>query len=145
MKAFTIASCLLFLAFGGCKAEVVTQAVCSKAADAEEFNVYLDYALNITGDWGTLDYKISFLDKETGEPISPWHDIPLGLEGNAKDGYYIWVVNEIPRGDLAKMETMVRFPPQNAILTKLSARTCWMLRWMCVCTEQERLQPDSTR
>lgn len=99
----------LFATLAVCNAEKkqATEPFCTKASDVKEFTVYPDYEVEVSGVKGTLDFKIAFVDKESKEPISPWHDIPYGLE-ETDEGAFIWVVNEIPRGDLAKMETMVR-------------------------------------
>jgi hypothetical protein len=42
--------------------------------------------------------------------LSAWHDIPLGLERTPDGGATLWTLVEIPEGDQAKYETMVRAP-----------------------------------
>jgi inorganic pyrophosphatase len=49
------------------------------------------------GEFGTTDYSMTF--KEGGEVVSPWHDMPLELEG----GLYN-MLTEIPKMTLKKME-----------------------------------------
>jgi len=62
------------------------------------------------GEQGTLDWRLHFKssdvsDKENVDPadegqVSCWHDIPLVIKNTGMFNY----VNEIPKGDLAKME-----------------------------------------
>jgi inorganic pyrophosphatase len=49
------------------------------------------------GDFGTTDYSMTF--KEEGKVVSPWHDMPLELEG----GLYN-MLTEIPKMTFKKME-----------------------------------------
>merc|ERR1719182_1032987 len=49
------------------------------------------------GEFGTTDYSMTF--KEGGKVVSPWHDMPLELEG----GMYN-MLTEIPKMTLKKME-----------------------------------------
>ena len=53
--------------------------------------------LEESGEFGTTDYTMTF--KEGGKVISPWHDVPLELDG----GLYN-MLTEIPKMTLKKME-----------------------------------------
>ena len=53
--------------------------------------------LEETGEFGTTDFVMTF--KEDGKVVSPWHDMPLELEG----GLYN-MLTEIPKMTLKKME-----------------------------------------
>merc|ERR1719261_1687778 len=55
------------------------------------------------GEFGTTDYSMTF--KEGGKVISPWHDMPLELEG----GLYN-MLTEIPKMTLKKMEVDTKAP-----------------------------------
>ncbi|GMH40881.1 hypothetical protein BSKO_08785 [Bryopsis sp. KO-2023] len=105
--SISIVLVVLAAALVSCHADVAAGAICPKPASPKKFNVFPDYEVKEDGEPGTLDYKIEFFDKESGDQISPWHDIPHGLE-STKEGAFVWVVNEIPKGDLAKMETMAK-------------------------------------
>jgi len=61
----------------------------------------MDYALEEAGEFGTTDYKMTFMNE--GKPISPWHDIPL----EAGNGLYN-MLTEIPKMTLKKMEVSER-------------------------------------
>lgn len=52
-----------------------------------------------TGTRDTLEWRMFFDNKEESKRISPWHDIPMTAEG----GMYNYI-NEIPKGERAKME-----------------------------------------
>lgn len=57
------------------------------------------------GEIGTADFSINFINKNSGEKISPWHDV--SLVSDAVDGtrtQYFNFVNEIPRFSKPKME-----------------------------------------
>ena len=56
------------------------------------------WAATPSGQVGTTDYRIDFIDKASGNIISPWHDIPL------KDGNFFNYINEIPKNSKVKME-----------------------------------------
>lgn len=49
------------------------------------------------------DFRL-FFNNESGNKISPWHDIPLLKNGDKFDGRIVNYVNEIPRGGVEKME-----------------------------------------
>lgn len=53
------------------------------------------------GEENTLDFRLQF-KTGAGSALSPWHDIPLRPEGS--DASIVNFVNEIPRGEQAKME-----------------------------------------
>jgi len=55
------------------------------------------------GEFGTTDYTMTF--KSGGKTISPWHDVPLELEG----GLYN-MLTEIPKMTLKKMEVDTKAP-----------------------------------
>ena len=57
----------------------------------------MDITLEEAGEFGTTDYSMTF--KKDGKVISPWHDVPLELEG----GLYN-MLTEIPKMTLKKME-----------------------------------------
>jgi len=59
--------------------------------------------LEEAGEFGTTDYTMTF--KEGGKVISPWHDVPLELEG----GLYN-MLTEIPKMTLKKMEVDTKAP-----------------------------------
>ena len=68
------------------------------------------------GEFGTTDYSMTF--KVDGEVVSPWHDMPLELEG----GLYN-MLTEIPKMTFKKME--VRAPHAAAhAATELARRPC---------------------
>ena len=55
------------------------------------------------GEFGTTDYSMTF--KEGGDVVSPWHDMPLELDG----GLYN-MLTEIPKMTLKKMEVDTKAP-----------------------------------
>merc|ERR1719502_1203811 len=59
--------------------------------------------LEEAGEFGTTDYSMTF--KKGGEVVSPWHDMPLELEG----GLYN-MLTEIPKMTLKKMEVDTKAP-----------------------------------
>ena len=59
--------------------------------------------LEEAGEFGTTDYTMTF--KEGGKVISPWHDVPLELDG----GLYN-MLTEIPKMTLKKMEVDTKAP-----------------------------------
>merc|ERR1719163_2746639 len=59
--------------------------------------------LEESGEFGTTDYSMTF--KEGGKVVSPWHDMPLELEG----GLYN-MLTEIPKMTLKKMEVDTKAP-----------------------------------
>jgi inorganic pyrophosphatase len=59
--------------------------------------------LEEAGEFGTTDYTMTF--KEGGKVISPWHDVPLELDG----GLYN-MLTEIPKMSLKKMEVDTKAP-----------------------------------
>jgi len=59
--------------------------------------------LEESGEFGTTDYTMTF--KSDGKVISPWHDMPLELEG----GLYN-MLTEIPKMTLKKMEVDTKAP-----------------------------------
>ena len=56
-----------------------------------------------SGEFGTTDYKMTFM--MGGKVVSPWHDMPLMLEG----GMYN-MLTEIPKMTLKKMEVDTKSP-----------------------------------
>lgn len=67
-----------------------------------------EFLVRPEGDVTTTDFKLYFT--KDGETISPWHDIPLRTD----DGY-VNFVNEIPKGERAKME-INKETPHNPII-----------------------------
>lgn len=62
---------------------------------------------SITGNEGTKEWRMRFQTSLDGhKQISPWHDIPLGFYVKNNELLFNYV-NEIPKGDRAKMETAV--------------------------------------
>merc|ERR1719380_538463 len=59
--------------------------------------------LEEAGEFGTTDYSMTF--KSDGAVVSPWHDMPLELEG----GLYN-MLTEIPKMTLKKMEVDTKAP-----------------------------------
>ena len=59
--------------------------------------------LEESGEFGTTDYSMTF--KEEGKVVSPWHDMPLELDG----GLYN-MLTEIPKMTLKKMEVDTKAP-----------------------------------
>jgi len=59
--------------------------------------------LEEAGEFGTTDFTMTF--KEGGKVISPWHDVPLELDG----GLYN-MLTEIPKMTLKKMEVDTKAP-----------------------------------
>jgi inorganic pyrophosphatase len=59
--------------------------------------------LEEAGDFGTADYSMAF--KEDGKAVSPWHDMPLELDG----GLYN-MLTEIPKMSKEKMEVDTKAP-----------------------------------
>lgn len=61
-----------------------------------------------TGDKNSFDWRIHFAkhqhDNDTKEHLSPWHDIPLGFNDAGSKKLLFNYVNEIPKGDRAKIE-----------------------------------------
>ncbi|KAL0489229.1 inorganic pyrophosphatase PPA [Acrasis kona] len=51
---------------------------------------------------GSLDFRLNFYNRSSGDQISPWHDIPLKVPGRANNVYHY--VNEIPKKSQLKME-----------------------------------------
>lgn len=66
----------------------------------------VSYTVDERGASNSLDYRVYFKDA-TGQPISPWHDIPLFSDQSKK--IYNMVV-EIPRWSNAKMEIATAEP-----------------------------------
>jgi len=64
-----------------------------------------DVKTEVRGKEGTTDFRRFFLDAG-GEPVSPWHDLPLstGVEGE------FWMVTEIPKMTKPKMEIATKEP-----------------------------------
>jgi inorganic pyrophosphatase len=60
-------------------------------------------ALEEAGEFGTTDFTLSF--KEDGKVVSPWHDMPLELDG----GLYN-MLTEIPKMSKEKMEVDTKAP-----------------------------------
>lgn len=60
----------------------------------------IDIKTESMGEDNTFSYRLLF-KKASGDPLSPWHDIPLYPTG---DKNVVTFVNEIPRGEQAKME-----------------------------------------
>merc|ERR1719258_187394 len=71
--------------------------------------------LEEAGEFGTTDYTMTF--KEGGKVISPWHDVPLELEG----GLYN-MLTEIPKMTLKKMEVDTKAPGRTR---RRSTISCW--------------------
>jgi len=59
--------------------------------------------LEESGEFGTTDYSMTF--KQDGKVVSPWHDMPLELEG----GLYN-MLTEIPKMTFKKMEVDTKAP-----------------------------------
>jgi len=59
--------------------------------------------LEESGEFGTTDYSMTF--KQDGKVVSPWHDMPLELEG----GMYN-MLTEIPKMTFKKMEVDTKAP-----------------------------------
>lgn len=55
------------------------------------------------GEENTLSFRLLF-KSHSGDPLSPWHDLPLYP---AEDKNIVTFVNEIPRGEQAKMEIVL--------------------------------------
>jgi inorganic pyrophosphatase len=51
-----------------------------------------------SGQVGTAEFKVDFIDTATGKIVSPWHDVPL------RNGQYFNFINEIPKYSKVKME-----------------------------------------
>jgi hypothetical protein len=45
--------------------------------------------------------------QQQARAISPWHDVPLGLEQTAQGSFEMWAINEIAKGTTLKMQTVV--------------------------------------
>ena len=58
----------------------------------------LNISTTSTGELGSLEYRFSY--HQNGQPISPWHDIPLKSES----GEYFNMITEIPKFEKRKME-----------------------------------------
>ncbi|GMI29549.1 hypothetical protein TeGR_g253 [Tetraparma gracilis] len=56
---------------------------------------------SVSGEPGTESYRLNF--EESGKPISPWHDIPVGGEGGVYN-----MLTEIPKYTKAKMEVATK-------------------------------------
>jgi hypothetical protein len=77
-------------------------------AGYSNFTFLQGYTTNITGTPGTLDYSVQLINASTGANMSAWHDVPLDLTV-ADDGSVTFnILVEIPVGEQAKYETMVR-------------------------------------
>ncbi|EQC30760.1 hypothetical protein SDRG_11521 [Saprolegnia diclina VS20] len=61
------------------------------------------YATTQIGASGTIESRLVYRGKD-GSVLSPWHDIPLRPAGYEHDTAIFNFINEIPRGDRAKME-----------------------------------------
>ena len=55
-------------------------------------------------------FALEYFDESTGEPRSPWHDVPVRAEGYAAGSGVLNFVNEIPRFTTAKMEIDTKAP-----------------------------------
>merc|ERR1719424_828801 len=82
----------------------------SRVAPASQFvraargvRMAADITLEEEGEFGTTDFTMTF--KEGGKVISPWHDVPLELDG----GLYN-MLTEIPKMSLKKMEVDTKAP-----------------------------------
>jgi len=52
----------------------------------------------------TPSITLSFIDEKGHKYLSPWHDIPLGFNDTSLNKVLYHYVNEIPKGDRAKVE-----------------------------------------
>ena len=66
-------------------------------------NPLMDITLEEAGEFGTTDFTMTF--KEGGKVVSPWHDMPLELDG----GLYN-MLTEIPKMTFKKMEVDTKAP-----------------------------------
>jgi len=72
-----------------------------RAASRLSGGAFMDVTLEESGEFGTTDFTMSF--KSGGKTVSPWHDMPLELEG----GMYN-MLTEIPKMTFKKMEVATK-------------------------------------
>ncbi|EFA78587.1 inorganic pyrophosphatase [Heterostelium album PN500] len=65
--------------------------------------------LNITfkevGAEGTFDYRVKYFKEDSGDQISPWHEIPLVNKSSSTENTIVYnYINEMPKNSNAKME-----------------------------------------
>lgn len=64
----------------------------------------LNFPLRYQNALGDENFRIFFADQESGEELSPWHDLPLHAAGSTPSAPLFTYVNEIAKGTTAKME-----------------------------------------
>jgi len=77
------------------------------------YDLLTDMNTTVQGERDTLDWRCFFETNKLGEEssdlknLSPWHDIPLAFK-NDKEEMIFSYVNEIPKGERAKMECCLK-------------------------------------